>query len=159
MSADFCSIYFGIALFWGMLAMLAWNEVRTVCVEKATDAAGQELVEMPCSGTSETGKLIFFSCPLDEAPEWTAGDLPGLADMSDAVRLKAHLFVSTVEMYQCKETKKTQWASFIRGRVGDIPEQHRHHTSPPLATGPPDFGRPSRIHGSLKGAKDHGCHG
>ena len=45
------------------------HEVRSVCVERATDAAAAALEHLPCARPDAApGALVFFSCPIGEVP-------------------------------------------------------------------------------------------
>lgn len=106
MGSSCCCSVSGFFLYLGMLYMLAWNEQRTVCVERAVIAAESQLTEVKCSAKpgDHQGELVFGSCAVNEDSfqEWTPASF-GMDGLSDLFKEKALRIEQQVEMMQCEQ--------------------------------------------------------
>jgi hypothetical protein len=105
-----CSLFGLLLLYPGGLFLAGWNERRTVCVEKATLVAADQLEEVKCSANPSNlaGKLIFATCPISSFTEWTPGSFDGMENLKDAFSKSAVSASQVVEMLQCVEAQKTR---------------------------------------------------
>eukprot|EP00929_Paragymnodinium_shiwhaense_P026218 TRINITY_DN15628_c0_g1_i1.p1 TRINITY_DN15628_c0_g1~~TRINITY_DN15628_c0_g1_i1.p1 ORF type:complete len:454 (+),score=21.60 TRINITY_DN15628_c0_g1_i1:65-1426(+) len=121
-----CTSFAGICLFFGMLALLGWNEQRTVCTSRALIAAGEAYEDIKCDAPPEKyrGALVYFSCPIAESSlrTWTPADF-GLAGGEEVFQRKAVKAAQKVEMFQCVEEERTE-----RRKEGDREIEEKSYT-------------------------------
>lgn len=109
-----CISCLGVVMYWGSLALLAVNEQRTVCTQRAFISAANVYEEVSCDGRAGGADLrnsaIFFSCPFAEESLVSRGpnDFGAKDFLGEAFRVKAVKVRQDVQMLQCVETKTTE---------------------------------------------------
>ncbi|CAJ1355513.1 unnamed protein product [Effrenium voratum] len=105
-----CCSCLGVFLYFGALALLAYNEQSTVCAAKALLELRDAYEEVDCSGESARKEgAIHISCPLveDSLVSWTPQDF-GDHLLQGAFEVQAAKMRQEVQMLQCVETKHSE---------------------------------------------------
>mmetsp|Transcript_16690 Transcript_16690/g.29203 ORF Transcript_16690/g.29203 Transcript_16690/m.29203 type:complete len:505 (+) Transcript_16690:46-1560(+) len=105
-----CSIL-GVLVYFSSLALVAYNEKSTVCVQRSLDFASRQYEEASCDGSwsSSSDNPTYLSCPLSEAslPAWSPSDF-GAHWLKDAFKTTAAKISQKVETLQCVEEKHSR---------------------------------------------------
>lgn len=106
-----CKCCCGVILLPLMLYFTAWNEMRSVCRDKALYEAEDHVHDLSCSslaGDYKSGDLGFLSCDLDRSTfhRFTSQNFPGLQGMPDLFPdgTESVSMSMTTEMLVCVET-------------------------------------------------------